>query len=142
MKIPIGFLAVAAVLSLAAEPAAWAQGSGAAPPSPKDISGSWRMEQGSCIGNISISAPANAAGAAWTGRYSARCDGNASMNAQYQISANANGEYRFTGTPTSGGLVFSEEIVLTWTSDGKALIGTGTESAQGKSSSVDVSMHH
>ncbi len=100
------------------------------------------MEQGSCVGNISISPSANAAGAAWTGRYSAQCGGNAAMNAQYQISANANGEYRFTGTPNSGGSVFSEEIVLTWTGDGKALLGTGTESAQGQSRSVDVSMHH
>jgi hypothetical protein len=103
------------------------------------------MEQGSCVGNISIGAPTNpapnSAGANWSAHYAARCDGNTAMNAQYQISANANGEYHFTGTPSWNGSVFSEEIVLTWTADGKALIGTGTESVQGNSNSVDVSMH-
>ena len=102
------------------------------------------MEQGSCIGNISVSAAANAApnstGAAWSGRYSGRCEGNTAMTAQYRISVNANGEYHFTGNPTWNGGTFTEEIVLSWTADGNALIGTGTESAQEKSKTVDVLM--
>ena len=136
MKVAIKPLAASVILLFAAEPMAFGQG-----PTPIDISGNWRMEQGSCIGNISIGAPPNSGGANWSAHYSAQCGGNSSMNAQYRISANANGEYRFTGNPTSGGSVFSEEFILTWTGDGKALIGTGTESGEGKSLSIDVSMH-
>ncbi len=140
MKIPLRPLAAAAVLLFVLEPMSFGQGPGSPPPGAKDIGGSWRMEQGSCIGNISVSAAANSTGAAWSGRYSGRCEGNTVMTAQYQISVNANGEYHFTGNPTWNGGMFTEEIVLSWTADGNALIGTGTESAQGKSKTVDVLM--
>jgi len=145
MKIDIKPLAVSAVLLFAAGPAAFGQGSG-----PKDLGGNWRMEQGSCIGNISIGAAPNAPGingssngsSNWSGRYSAQCGGNSSVSATYQISAAANGDYHFTGTLTSGGSAYSDDIVLAWTADGHALVGTGTLSAQGNSQTLDVTMHH